>query len=75
MTPPYKISYNWIMVITLNLSNPRGIWLMVNQSKGIDIGTSRGPKLERYADKRREILPKIGWLFLLYLVFVLCQSE
>ena len=32
--------------------------------------TTRGPKLERYADKMREILPKIGWLLLLYLVCV-----
>ena len=32
----------------------------------------RGPKLEHYADKMREIL--IGWLVLLYLVCVLCQS-
>ena len=36
----------------------------------------RGPKLEHYADadKMREILPLIGWLLLLYLVCVLCQS-
>ena len=31
-------------------------------------------KLERYADKMREILLKIGWLLVLYLVCVLCQS-
>ena len=36
---------------------------------------SRGPKLELYADKMREILPIIGWLLLLYLVCVLCQSS
>ena len=35
----------------------------------------RGPKLECYADKMREILPMIGWLLLLYLVCVLCQSD
>ena len=34
----------------------------------------RGPNLERYADKMREILPKIDWLLLLFLVCVLCQS-
>ena len=34
----------------------------------------RGPKLEHYADRMREILPKIGWLLLLDLVCVLCQS-
>ena len=34
----------------------------------------QGPKLERYADKMREMLPLIGWLLLLYLVCVLCQS-
>ena len=28
-------------------------------------GIGRGPKLECYADKMREILPKIGWLLLL----------
>ena len=36
--------------------------------------THRGPKLECYADKMREMLPKIGWLLLLNLVCVLCQS-
>ena len=34
----------------------------------------RGPKLEHYGDKMREILPTFGWLLLLYLVCVLCQS-
>ena len=34
---------------------------------------ARGAKLERYADKMRGIMPKIGWLLLLYLVCVLCQ--
>ena len=37
-------------------------------------GLGREPKLEHYADKMREILPKIGWLLLLHLVCVLCQS-
>ena len=34
-------------------------------------GLFRGAKLERYADKMREILPMIGWLILLYLVCIL----
>ena len=39
-----------------------------------DFIRGRGPKLKRNAYKIREILPKIGWLLLLYLVCVLCQS-
>ena len=34
----------------------------------------RGPKLERWADKMREIIAMLGWLTPLYLVCVLCQS-
>ena len=29
----------------------------------------RGPKLERYADKMREILPKLGWFYIWFVVY------
>ena len=40
----------------------------------VSSGPPRGCQLEHYADKMIAILPKIGWLLLLYLVCVLCQS-
>ena len=40
-------------------NNSQNIWLV-----------PRGPTLEHYAEKMWEILPKIGWLLLLYLICV-----
>ena len=40
----------------------------------IESGEIRGSKLERQADKMREIVVMLGWLTPLYLVCVLSQS-
>ena len=38
-------------------------------------GCGMGPKLERKADKMREIVAMLGWLTPLYFVCVLCKEE
>ena len=59
-----------VMLTCLNKKIYDVVQMKINNMTGR--GGNRGSKLERQADKMREILPKIGWLSLLYLVCVLC---